>query len=366
ARTIYSLSTISRSYRRIMGSNSDERDSLEKRFGSSSTRFDWGEEDELIPNPPMINMERGRPAPSGFLLVPPGGTRGGSANRASAGRQSAEETWLSQHSENFKMEFPEHETISLLEELTSLHHVPPPATEQLAALLQALGQASMNITRNKHKVYSILRRSRDICDYISAAFDCPGDSDQSKPQPETMLEAMKQSYKLISALEEILLEVAKVLPVELETFGPATLLSWGQSQAAIIKLWDDLSKAPFDIIPGHEGEEDLLTNSSHFDDCAWFSRLLHEILEPEIARKFKDDKEPPPNVASLMEGLEILESGLKCRSIVSPDAIDMVTMLARTLLGTTSLRKEVVESRNNNTPTLGDENGNWLLDALAE
>lgn len=97
---------------------------------------------------------------------------------------------------------PQLETISLLEELTSLHHVPAPATQQLVALLQALGQASINITRNKHKTYSILRRSRDICNYILAAFNGPADSDRSEFHLGAMLQAMRQSYRLINALEK--------------------------------------------------------------------------------------------------------------------------------------------------------------------
>lgn len=44
----------------------------------------------------------------------------------------------------------------------------------------------------------------------------------------------------------------------------------------------------------------------------------------------------------------------------------MATMLARTLSGATSLSEEEIETRNNSTSKSGDENGNWLLDALAE
>ncbi|KAG9039678.1 hypothetical protein FS837_000937 [Tulasnella sp. UAMH 9824] len=227
-------------------------------------------------------------------------------------------------------------------------------------------RTAINMTRNKHKMYSILRRSRDICNYILDALDTLADSVEGQFQSEIVLEDMEKTYRLINAMEEKLLELVILMPIELETFGPTTLSSWSQSQAALIKFWDDLSRKPFDIIPDHE--DVLFTDSSHFDDCSWFSRLLHEIIEPEIARQFKEDKEPPSNVISLMQGFMVLENAVKCRSLAASQdiAIDMATMLARTLARTTSLGKEEVEPRNNNTPKLGDENGNWLLDALAD
>lgn len=91
------------------------------------------------------------------------------------------------------------ETISLVEELLSLDHEPMPATKQLVALHQALGQAVIQMTRNKHKMYSILGRSQDVCNYILANL---ADSERSESRPETVLETMERSYKLISALEE--------------------------------------------------------------------------------------------------------------------------------------------------------------------
>ncbi|KAG8922605.1 hypothetical protein FRC01_013815 [Tulasnella sp. 417] len=54
----------------------------------------------------------------------------------------------------------------LPEELTGIATAPTPATEELIDLLQALGNAAPQALRNRHKIYSILRISRDICDYI--------------------------------------------------------------------------------------------------------------------------------------------------------------------------------------------------------
>lgn len=98
--------------------------------------------------------------------------------------------------------FSEGSTISLLKELISLNNAPTPATAQLIGLHQALGKAATKMTRNKHRMYLILARSREICNYILATFESPADSDECESQPETILQAMEQSYTLIDTLEE--------------------------------------------------------------------------------------------------------------------------------------------------------------------
>ncbi|KAG8913380.1 hypothetical protein FRC01_004574 [Tulasnella sp. 417] len=264
-----------------------------------------------------------------------------------------------------RQEDPEQETISLLAELTSLHHETVPATEQLVSLHRALVQASIKMTRNKQKMYSILGRCRDICDYILATFETSSTSDESELQLESMLEATEQSRRLIDALERTLLEIARLIPVELETFGPATFASWSQSRATLIRIWNNLGGRPFGAIPDRRVME--FADSTHFDDCAWLSRLLHEVIEPAIALQFPKHEKLPSNVTSVMEGFTVLESAVKRRSVELSQGIviEMATTLARTLAETTSLEKEVVASPSSEDPALEYESRDRLLGALA-
>lgn len=161
----------------------------------------------------------------------------------------------------------EDSTISLLKELISLNKAPTPATAQLIGLHQALGQAATNMTRNKHRMYLILARSREICNYILDTLESPADSDESEVQPEAILQAMELSYTLIDTLEayvslkplirtadscyRVLLEVAEVMPAELEVLGRTSLLSWPRSGEHLLKIWNQLEGAPFDVSRRH-------------------------------------------------------------------------------------------------------------------
>lgn len=149
------------------------------------------------------------------------------------------------------------------EELTQLDYEPTPAMEELVALLKALEQATSKMVRNKHKVYTILLRSRDICNYIYtlSSADWPAGSDGVEIGPELVLVAMEESYRLISALEEYvwlpmarfqetdpdgrtLLELAAFLRVELDE--PGLLSSWSQSRATLFTIWGILCGSFFE------------------------------------------------------------------------------------------------------------------------
>ncbi|KAG8919395.1 hypothetical protein FRC01_001305 [Tulasnella sp. 417] len=88
----------------------------------------------------------------------------------------------------------------LSEELTGIANAPTPATEELIDLLQALGNAAPQALRNRHKIYSILRVSRDICDYIMEIGnprELQGDSNI-----KTVLSRAEDYCALLDALED--------------------------------------------------------------------------------------------------------------------------------------------------------------------
>ncbi|KAG8911327.1 hypothetical protein FRC01_005775, partial [Tulasnella sp. 417] len=159
-----------------------------------------------------------------------------SINRSDSGApQAAEST-----------SFPPNSIISLFKELITLNYESTPATAQVVGLHQALGRAAMGMTRNKHKMYLILARSREICNDVLAALESPPDSNNWEFQPEIVLQDLDKFYTLIDTLEEVLLEVADVMPSELEALGPTSPSSWPQSRAALTKIWTRLEGAPFD------------------------------------------------------------------------------------------------------------------------
>ncbi|KAG9029506.1 hypothetical protein FS837_003539, partial [Tulasnella sp. UAMH 9824] len=88
----------------------------------------------------------------------------------------------------------------LSKQLTAIAHAPVPATNELIDLLQALGKAAPKAVRNKHKIYSILRVSRDICNHIMEIGD-PHER-QSDSNIKVILTRAEDYFELLDALEE--------------------------------------------------------------------------------------------------------------------------------------------------------------------
>lgn len=153
------------------------------------------------------------------------------------------------------------EDIFTLEELIDVDGNSTCATEPLLSLLQGIGKVVPGVLRNKHKIYSILLRARDICNHILSVTD--GSAEENMIRPEMTLRAMKQIYEMIDSLElyvpgnhwslfsdrscRILLEVAAILTSERSISGPEALLSWPRSRTAFTALLTKLYHAPFDV-----------------------------------------------------------------------------------------------------------------------
>lgn len=76
-------------------------------------------------------------------------------------------------------------TIEFLEELINLDYEPTPATEQVVIILKETGKLALTVWRHKRKIYSILLRARDICNYIVSLGGHP--ENQPPTTPEDML-----------------------------------------------------------------------------------------------------------------------------------------------------------------------------------
>ncbi|KAG8915563.1 hypothetical protein FRC00_002811 [Tulasnella sp. 408] len=88
----------------------------------------------------------------------------------------------------------------LSEQLTAIAHAPVPATKELIDILQALGKAAPKAVRHKHKIYSILRLSRDICSHIMEI----GSPHQHEIDSniEAVLTRTEDYFALLDAIEE--------------------------------------------------------------------------------------------------------------------------------------------------------------------
>lgn len=82
--------------------------------------------------------------------------------------------------------------MSLPEEITRLDYEITPATEPLVSLLKKMAQVAPAAIRNKHKLYSIILRAREICNHILAI----------GMSPESVgLETLDDYYNSMDALE---------------------------------------------------------------------------------------------------------------------------------------------------------------------
>lgn len=90
-------------------------------------------------------------------------------------------------------------TVSLSGGLIHLERESTPATEQLVTLLKETGKIAVTISRHKHKVYSILFRAQDICNYILSLGERP--EDQQPTDAQGLLRVLDVYSDIIEALE---------------------------------------------------------------------------------------------------------------------------------------------------------------------
>ncbi|KAG8910077.1 hypothetical protein FRC01_006555 [Tulasnella sp. 417] len=186
--------------------------------------------------------------------------------------------------------------ISLPERLLHLSHEVTPAMGPLVSLLQNLAKAAPSAIRNKHKLYSIILRASEICDHLLAM--------GTGPEP-IGLESLDEYCNIMDSLEEHLLRTAGFLDVEQGPLSPGLCSYWSETRAGLAAIMDGLYKSPFTF--DRSSLEDELAKNTLFDDCYWFSFLLHEGIEKELDLRFSS----PEAVAAVKENLGYLEREVK-------------------------------------------------------
>ncbi|KAG8925521.1 hypothetical protein FRC01_010054 [Tulasnella sp. 417] len=197
--------------------------------------------------------------------------------------------------------------ISTFQDLIHLQHKPTPATEQAVALFRKIGNTVATVRRHKHKVYSIVLRIRDIFNYILSIGERP--ENQQETDAEGLLRALDDYDTFIDRLERELKNFSEILLKEKAENDPASYSTWSQSRAAIIDIQNALNREPFNAIPSKSSQD--VTQDSFFDDCFWLSLLLHDNVEPAIARQFSHPEAVPESALQVKQTLNYIENEIK-------------------------------------------------------
>ncbi|KAG8950491.1 hypothetical protein FRC04_007506 [Tulasnella sp. 424] len=262
----------------------------------------------------------------------------------------------------------------LTEQLATINDVSASATEELVDLIQVLGRGAPQAVRNKHKIYSVLRVSHEIYNYIIDTGNPP--RNQKDADMKHLLDRMKKYCAVLDALEEcvwlwirpgchadarvsILLAFAEILPFEITVFGPELYSSWMQSRSMLSEILNKLCNPPFPVIFYKACD---IAEDTFFDDCSWLSRLLYSGIDAEVDVQFANPS-MSHSVLAVTNGLHYLEAQIKygaqnagsksTRELV----LDIATLLAQVLAATSS-RGEALRS--------AVASRNWLITALAE
>ncbi|KIO16853.1 hypothetical protein M407DRAFT_33493 [Tulasnella calospora MUT 4182] len=252
-------------------------------------------------------------------------------------------------------------TISLSKDLIHLEREPTPATEQVVVLLREIGKVAITVRCHKHKVYSIVLRARDICNYILRLGECP--ENQQPTDAKSLLGVLDEYSNIIEALERELKKFSEILLKEKAADGPEARLTWSQSRAAISDIQVVLNQAPFNAISLNPSQD--TAKDSFFDDCSWISLLLHDDVEPAIARQFPNPENVHEGVMRVKEVLNHIENEIKqgnheeaFRQLV----IDILTRLSETM----SLINAASLSHEGNPLAPWRDDRHWLFDSLSD
>ncbi|KAG9044750.1 hypothetical protein FS837_007574 [Tulasnella sp. UAMH 9824] len=195
-------------------------------------------------------------------------------------------------------------TIYFSENLIHLEYEPTPTTQQVIILLQETGKIAITARRHKHKLYSILLRARNICNYILSLGQQT--KDHQPTDTKDLLRSPNDYSNITKALQGELNKLFELLLKEKGESGPAAYSTWRESRAAVTDIQVALNREPFDTIPSNPSQN--ASQDSFFDDCAWISSLLHDDLEPAIARRLPDRKTVPEALFRVEQSLGFMES----------------------------------------------------------
>ncbi|KAG8901144.1 hypothetical protein FRC00_008797, partial [Tulasnella sp. 408] len=129
--------------------------------------------------------------------------------------------------------------MDLLQELASIEVNSTPGTKDIVDLILAIGRAIPKAIRNKHQLYRLLIRSRDLCNHLHLML-------HSEIGSSANADIFKRCWEIMDRLERALLDLANIVSEEMVPLGELSLANWGNSCRRLSQLYNELTAPPFD------------------------------------------------------------------------------------------------------------------------
>ncbi|KIO21636.1 hypothetical protein M407DRAFT_218010 [Tulasnella calospora MUT 4182] len=192
--------------------------------------------------------------------------------------------------------------IDLFQELASIESNWTPITKDIIDLILAIGRTIPKAIRNKHQLYRLLIRSRDLCDHLHHMLHAEGGSSVD-------IDIFKQCWEMVDCLERALLDLADIVSEEMVPFGESVLETWNNSCARLGRLYHELTAPPFntcELSGSVYAEQDR-----YFDDCSWSSLILVAGIEVPIQSVYPSEQDIPIEAHNAIDGLNYLVNEMK-------------------------------------------------------
>ncbi|KAG8911863.1 hypothetical protein FRC01_005440 [Tulasnella sp. 417] len=165
--------------------------------------------------------------------------------------------------------------IDPLQELASIESNSTPITKDIVDIILAIGRAIPKAIRNKHQLYRILIRSRDLCNHLHLML-------QAEVGSSSEMDTFKQCWEMMDCLERALLDLADIVSEEMVPFGESSLATWQGSGKRLCQLLSDLIAPPFHLCNVSDQVQVHAERDQYFDDCSWASLVLVAGIEGPI------------------------------------------------------------------------------------
>ncbi|KAG9001999.1 hypothetical protein FRB90_011460 [Tulasnella sp. 427] len=185
-----------------------------------------------------------------------------------------------------------------------------PLTQYAIDLIVAIAKALPNVLRNKHRLYRLTLRARDICNHLHWM------ANTEDPSAD-VLDNLKQFWEILNSLEGVLLKLGRLVSEESTTLDLSMLASWENASATLNKIRDELYARPFDICKSIEWEG--ADQDKYFDDCSWASIILHQGIEVPVRQLQPDEDETVLEAQNVIENLGYLVDQMKLDGVVNED-----------------------------------------------
>ncbi|KAG9030947.1 hypothetical protein FS837_003133 [Tulasnella sp. UAMH 9824] len=190
----------------------------------------------------------------------------------------------------------------LIQDLASIESDSTPITENIVDLIIAIGNAIPKAIRNKHQLYRLLIRSRDLCNYLHRMLLIEGGSTVG-------VDIFKQCWEMLDRLECAPLDLKNILCQEMVPFAESSLATWNNSCIRLGQLYDDLTASQLNTCGLHDSV--YAERDRYFDDCSWLSLVLEAGIEVPIQRMYPGQGGIPIEAQDTIDRLNYMVNEMK-------------------------------------------------------